>query len=227
MLTVERFTAEREVAGLQPAWQAFEREGKGGFGREEGAPQVLSHLKLPFPAFQTPATQATSAWKQWAKERTEGDTRGVLRAPVLSCAHYFQAPATQASGFDSRNRTNTQGLGSDWGQSNQASAPILLRINFVFGLDGKLSRAGTLELSNAPSSIQAFLMFIFLFQLTSAFVITLCCHCYYLVTNSSQAKNAIKLLSVIVCKAICSEQFNNTKGSSSYNRLIIHDHESI
>ena len=41
------------------------------------------------------------AWKQWAKERTgarEGDTRGVSpsRAPVFSCAHYFQAPSTQA-----------------------------------------------------------------------------------------------------------------------------------
>ena len=45
------------------------------------------------------------AWKKWAKERTgarEGDTRGVRvspsRAPVFSCAHYFQAPATQANG---------------------------------------------------------------------------------------------------------------------------------
>ena len=31
-----------------------------------------------------------SAWKERAKERTG--------APVFSCAHYFQAPATQASG---------------------------------------------------------------------------------------------------------------------------------
>ena len=45
------------------------------------------------------------AWKKWAKERTgarEGDTRGVRvspsRTPVFSCAHYFQAPATQANG---------------------------------------------------------------------------------------------------------------------------------
>ena len=39
------------------------------------------------------------AWKQRAKERTgarEGDTQGVSRAHVFSCAHYFQAPATQA-----------------------------------------------------------------------------------------------------------------------------------
>jgi len=36
------------------------------------------------------------AWKQWAQEKTgagEGDTR----APVLSFAHYFQAPARQAT----------------------------------------------------------------------------------------------------------------------------------
>ena len=40
------------------------------------------------------------------KERTgarEGDTQGVReapsRAPVFSCAHYFQAPATQANGL--------------------------------------------------------------------------------------------------------------------------------
>ena len=38
------------------------------------------------------------AWKQWAQEKTgarEGDT--FSRAPVLSFAHYFQAPAMQAS----------------------------------------------------------------------------------------------------------------------------------
>ena len=37
------------------------------------------------------------AWRQWAQEKTgarEGDTPS--RAPVLSFAHYFQAPATQA-----------------------------------------------------------------------------------------------------------------------------------
>ena len=48
------------------------------------------------------------AWKQWAQEKTgarEGDTRrkrltprvSPSGAPVLSFAHYFQAPATQAS----------------------------------------------------------------------------------------------------------------------------------
>ena len=43
------------------------------------------------------------AWKQWAQEKTgarEGDTLtprvSPSRAPVLSFAHYFQAPATQA-----------------------------------------------------------------------------------------------------------------------------------
>ena len=30
-----------------------------------------------------------------------------------------------------------------------------------------------------------------------------------------------------MCKAICSEWFNNLKGSSSYYRLIIHDHRRI
>ena len=46
------------------------------------------------------------AWKWWAQEKTgarERDTRGERelnhpsRAPVLSFAHYFQAPATQAT----------------------------------------------------------------------------------------------------------------------------------
>ena len=48
------------------------------------------------------------AWKYWAKVRTgarEGDKRGVSplspsvspsRAPLFSCAHYFQTPTTQA-----------------------------------------------------------------------------------------------------------------------------------
>ena len=41
------------------------------------------------------------AWKEWVKERAgapEGNTRGVTpsRAHVFSCAHFFQAPATQA-----------------------------------------------------------------------------------------------------------------------------------
>ena len=35
------------------------------------------------------------SWKQWAKERTDA-SESPSRAPVFSCAHYFQAPATQA-----------------------------------------------------------------------------------------------------------------------------------
>ena len=48
------------------------------------------------------------AWKKWAKERTgarEGDTRGVsplLARQFFSCAHYFQAPATQARNHHAR-----------------------------------------------------------------------------------------------------------------------------
>ena len=36
-----------------------------------------------------------------------------------------------------------------------------------------------------------------------------------------------ELKSIIVYKAICSEEFKNTKGSYSNNRLMIHDHKSI
>ena len=44
------------------------------------------------------------AWKKWVKERAgapERDTRGVTpsRAHVFCCAHFFQAPATQARIF--------------------------------------------------------------------------------------------------------------------------------
>ena len=49
-------------------------------------------------------TCVAGAWKQWAQEKTgarEGDTLTPRvfpsRAPVLSFAHYFQAPATQAT----------------------------------------------------------------------------------------------------------------------------------
>ena len=53
-------------------------------------------------------TCVAGAWKQWAEEKTgarEGDTRrkrltpraSPSHAPVRSFAHYFQAPATQAS----------------------------------------------------------------------------------------------------------------------------------
>ena len=53
-------------------------------------------------------TCVAGAWKQWAEEKTgarEGDTRrkrltprvSPSGAPVLSFAHYFQAPVTQAS----------------------------------------------------------------------------------------------------------------------------------
>ena len=39
------------------------------------------------------------AWKEWAKERAgarEGDARVFFSRARFSCAHYFQAPATQA-----------------------------------------------------------------------------------------------------------------------------------
>ena len=37
------------------------------------------------------------ARKWWAKERTGAGGGSPSRAPVFSCAHYFQAPATQAT----------------------------------------------------------------------------------------------------------------------------------
>ena len=49
------------------------------------------------------------------KERTgarEGDTRGMSpsRAPIFSCAHYFQAPATQATLLINSFKTEGRGL---------------------------------------------------------------------------------------------------------------------
>ena len=48
------------------------------------------------------------AWKLWAKERTgarEGDTL-LLARPFFSCAHHFQAPATQATQFKTQDAEN-------------------------------------------------------------------------------------------------------------------------
>ena len=73
---------------------------------EKNAP-VNDFVRFPMPRIACVA----GAWKLWAKERTgarEGDSRGVRerrylsprvspsRAPVFSCALYFQAPAAQA-----------------------------------------------------------------------------------------------------------------------------------
>ena len=64
----------------------------------------LSHLKLAFPSLSN-ACHAGDKRLEVEGEREnaprEGDTRGVSRAPVFSCAHYFHAPAAQTSVFDS------------------------------------------------------------------------------------------------------------------------------
>ena len=67
-----------------------------------GGTLSASQEKPPYPPLCRILACVAGAWKLWAKERTgarEGDTPRVSpsRAPVFSCAHHFQEPATQAS----------------------------------------------------------------------------------------------------------------------------------
>ena len=72
--------------------------------RKEGAPRVslAPKTRFPFPFKRLPRRR--QALGSRGRKRTgarEGDTRGVSRAPVFSCAQYFHAPAAQTSVFDS------------------------------------------------------------------------------------------------------------------------------
>ena len=74
------------------------------------------------------------------KERTgarEGDTRGVSpsRAPVFSCAHYFQAPATQASDqIKMRDYMDRRVTPPTWGLLPPRKKVVKGSMNVVFSL---------------------------------------------------------------------------------------------
>ena len=132
----------------------------------------LSHLKLAFPSLSN-ACHAGDKRLEVEGERENGRARPFFLVPTISMCLLRRLACLI------RNRTNTQGLSSDWEMKvlplpckwldlrftrmtvKPTCAHPVLRMNFVFGLHGKLSKAGTLELSNAPSSIEAFLMYFF------------------------------------------------------------------
>ena len=64
------------------------------------SPILLSRVRVIRVSLTMRVACVVGARKWWAKERTgtrEGDTRVSFSCTVFSCAHYFQAPATQAT----------------------------------------------------------------------------------------------------------------------------------